>query len=83
MPEHDVARFHSYVVAGPDDDSCSLWRGAIGTDSYGPNRPKRFTRQRFPNIGPSVNGRSSFAPVPPVLSAGEPCDRDTSKGPHR
>jgi len=28
--EHDVARFHSYVVAGPDDDSCSLWRGAIG-----------------------------------------------------
>jgi hypothetical protein len=31
----EVARFRSYVVAGPDEDSCSLWRGAIGTDSYG------------------------------------------------
>jgi hypothetical protein len=31
----EVARFESYVVAGPDGESCSLWRGAIGTDSYG------------------------------------------------
>jgi uncharacterized protein YggE len=31
----EVARFESYVVAGPDEESCSLWCAAIGTDSYG------------------------------------------------
>jgi hypothetical protein len=43
----EVVRFQSYVVAGPDEDSCSLWRGAIGTDSYG---RKLSTFKRFRSI---------------------------------
>src|SRR5712675_602467 len=48
----EVARFRIKIVAGPGDGDCSIWTGSIGADGYGLNRAKRFTRQRFPNIGP-------------------------------
>ena len=31
----EIARFHSYVVAGPGDADCAIWVGAIGGDGYG------------------------------------------------
>lgn len=41
LHREEIERFHRYVVAGPGENDCAVWVGAVGSDGYGRFRINR------------------------------------------